>query len=408
MNTQVKSALLKKGYKYRIYPTAEQAQLLDRTFGCTRYIYNYLLSKAKAEYQTYVQLKDTPGVTNLQKPSLSSYEFSAQLTQLKKEPDHAWLNDVSSVALQQVTRHLQSAFIRFFRTKTGYPVFKRLHAKQSFTLVDGSFRFKNGQLFIAKFDEALSVLYSRALPSEPSSLTISRTTCGQYYVSFICEYSPPKTSGVKVTGIDLGLTNLVTLSDGTKITNPRHSKRHERRLRRLQQSLSKKQKGSRNRVKARARVSRLYNHIANARLDHLHKISRTLINENQVIGVESLTVRNMVRNRNLAKHVQDVAWSTLVSQLVYKARESQHCVVVMADAYYPSSHLCSSTGQHLGRRLTLSERSWNCSHCGQTHDRDINAAQNLAKEASRAIATAPIEAYAGKLIVSDTKWSAHL
>ena len=245
----------------------------------------------------------------------------------------------------------------------------------------GAFTLKDGRFTIAKMKEPLHVVWSRDLPSVPSSCTLSMTPSGEYYVSFTCEYTPPKTSGTKVTCIDLGLTHLATLSDGTKIDNPRHYQKTQQRLKRLQQSLCRKKKGSKNRNKARIRVARCHQRIVAQRNDYLHKLSRTLVNENQVIGLETLKVLNMVRNGILAKHIHSAAWATLTSFIAYKAQESQHCRVILMNPYFPSSHICAATGKKLDRKLDLRERSWDCPHCGQKHDRDVNAAQVIATEA---------------------------
>lgn len=393
-----------KGYKFRIYPTDRQKELFSHTFGSCRFIYNTLLAEAKAEHQAYVQLRDTPGITELPRPSVSGFSLTAKIATLKKQPETSWLNNVSSVALQQAAHHLGDAFTRFFRTKKGYPKFKKKHGHQSFSLMKSAFRFIDGNLYIAKSDEPLPVNYSRKLPSDPTSITISRSPSGKYFISFLCNYLPPKTSGTKVTGIDVGLTSLITLSDGSKVTNQHHYRKAQKKLRRLQQSLSRKQKGSSNRRKANILLAAHHEHISSSRMDQLHKLTRILINENQVIGLESLVVKNMVRNSKLSKSIHDASWSTLLNLLAYKARESQHCTIVLANQYYPSSHLCSTTGIHLGRKLDLKERSWNCPHCGQTHDRDVNAAINLAKEATRAVQSAP-EFYQGKLVVADANWA---
>jgi putative transposase len=290
------------------------------------------------------------------------------------------------VAYQQTALHLGGAYTKFFQGRklkraVGKPKFKSKRNNQSFSLMTTAFRLKEGKLFIAKIDQPFLPIWSRDLPSAPTSATVTMTTVGEYHVVFVCEYIPAKTAGTKVTGIDLGLTHLAILSDGIKITNPKHYQKAQYRLKHLQQRLSRKTKGSKNRNKARVRVAQLHTHISAQRNDHLHKLSRRLVNENQVLGIETLRVANMVRNHKLAKHIQSAAWRTLTTHIAYKAKESQHCVVVMMDPYFPSSHLCAATGKHLGRKLALSERTWDCPHCGEVHDRDVNAAQNIATEA---------------------------
>jgi putative transposase len=393
-----------KGYKYRIYPTEAQKELLAKTFGCCRYVYYKLLEAIKAEYEAYKESLKTPSATTLKKPSVNAFESTKRLTLLKSKGDAPWLNEVSAVALQQSVIHLGKAFENFFRAKKGYPKFKKKYGPQSFTLTRDAFRFKEGKLYIAKSNEPLEVLYSRELPSEPSSLTISKTPSGEYYISFTCEYTPVKTSGTKITGIDLGLNSLITLSDGTKIANPYHYRNGQKRLRRLQQSLSRKQKDSKNRYKARIALAKYHERIKNRRLDQLHKLTRTLVNNNQVIGVEDLVVENMVKNPKLAKYIQDSSWSTFLKLLSYKAIESQHCNIVLVDRYFPSSHLCSVTGKHLGRKLDLNERSWQCPHCGQVHNRDVNAAVNIAKEALRIYQSLTPGKAKGMVIIGNRDW----
>ena len=378
------SAPLKKGYKYRIYPTLEQQEQLAGLFGSNRFLWNLLIDKTEKAYQIYQeQLKLAP-VNPPDYPKTDGYSFCSMIPAIKQE--HPWMQEHSSVSFQQTALHLGNAYKTFFQgrkltRKPGKPHFKTKRNHQSVSLMTTAFTLKDGQFTIAKMKIPLHVVWSRDLPSAPSSCTLSKTPTGEYYVSFTCEYLPPKTSGTKVTGIDLGLTHLAILSDGTKIDNPRHYQKAQKCLKRLQQSHSRKQKGSKNRTKARIRVAQCHQHITSQRQDYLHKLSRTLINENQVIGLETLKVANMVRNRKLAKHIHSASWSTLTQYIAYKAKESQHCKVIMMNPYFPSSHLCAVTGKRLERKLDLKERSWDCPHCGQTHDRDVNAAQVIATEA---------------------------
>ena len=222
-------------------------------------------------------------------------------------------------------------------------------------------------------------------------------------MSFICEYIPPKTSGTKILGIDLGLKDLVALSDGTKIANPKHLAKWQSILKRRQPAFSRTQKGSKNRTKAGHRVAIIHAHIANARRDHHHQLSRRLVNDCQVIGIESLGIKGMVKNHCLAKSISDAAWGTLISFIAYKARESQHCTVVSMDTFFPSTHLCSGCKKRLDRKLKLSERGWTCPHCGCTHDRDVNAALNIRDEAY-ATYTAETPRRKGEVLVSRTRY----
>jgi putative transposase len=380
----VSSTPLKKGYQYRIYPTVEQRKQLAGLFGVNRFLWNFLIDRTEKAYQLYQeQLKLNPA-NPPDYPKTDGYSFCTMLPALKQE--YPWMKDHSSVSLQQTALHLGNAYKNFFQgrklsRKPGKPRFKSKRGRQSVSLMTSAFTLKDRCFTVAKMKEPLSVVWSRDLPSALSSCTLSMTPSGEYYVSFICEYTPPRTSGTKITGIDLGLTHLATLSDGSKIDNPRHYQKAQRRLKRLQQSLARKKKGSKNRTKARIRVAQCHRHISAQRIDHLHKLSRTLVNENQVIGLESLKVSNMTRNRKLAKHIHSAAWATLTRFIAYKAKESQHCRVILMHPFFPSSHICAVTGKKLDRKLELRERTWDCLHCGQTHDRDVNAAQVIATEA---------------------------
>jgi putative transposase len=390
-----------KGFKFRIYPTVEQKILFDKTFGCCRYVWNKALAEAQLEYSRYQTAKEQ-GVA-YPKQSIKGYDFVNRLMSYKAHPDSLWLNEVSSVALQQTMLHLGSAFATFFRQHKGYPQLKKKHQRQSFSLMTTSFRFTAGELLVAKSKEPLAVGFSRPLPSEPSSAVISKTPAGKYFISFICAYTPVKTNGQGKIGIDLGLKDFLVTSDGAKIANPKHYRRYQRQLKRRQQSLSRKKKGSQNRHKARRAVAQQHERITNCRTDFLHQLSRRLINENQVIGIETLRVKNMIRNTKLAKSIADVAWSSFTTMLHYKALESQHCSLVTMDSFYPSSHICNVDQIRLNRKLTLSERSWICPHCGTKHDRDINAARNIRDEAITALALQRIPDGEGTILMASNR-----
>ena len=376
----------KKGYKFRFYPTPEQRQALVGLFGANRFLWNTLLAKTQSDYETYQALLAAEPDVLHERPSTDGYYFCKLIPHLKAE--HPWMGEHSSVTYQQTALHLGGAYKRFFKNRlagAGRPRFKSKRDRQSVSLMKTAFTLRDGVLKVGKIEGDLKVLWSRELPSPPSSCTLSMTPTGDFYVSFTCEYVPQKTSGTGVTGIDFGLKDLFVLSSGEKITNPRHYTRTQRKLKRLQQHLARKKKGSKNREKARLRVAKCHERIANQRLDHLHQHSRRLVNDNQVIGIESLNVKGMVKNRRLAKHIVTAGWAEFARQLAYKTRESGHCHLVMMHRFFPSSHLCASTGLHVGRKLSLAERSWTCPHCGEEHDRDVNAAQVIAVEAMHCI-----------------------
>ncbi|WP_459743130.1 RNA-guided endonuclease InsQ/TnpB family protein, partial [Pseudomonas sp. 3A(2025)] len=273
--------MTKRAYKFRFYPTSEQKLLLEKTFGCVRYVYNYILdfrSKAYAEDKTNI------GFTGA----------NAALTRLKKDPEKAWLNEVSSVPLQQVLRHQQKGFTNFFEKRCGYPSFKKKHHRQSAEFTRSAFKYVDGKLFLAKNKVPLDVRWSRGVPGEPSTVTVSKDRSGRYFVSLLCDFEPEKLAvSPRMIGIDLGITDLFTRCDGQKEPNPKHTARYAARLALLQRRLAKKKLGSANRLKAKQKVARLHAKISDARQDNLHQVSRRLINENQVICVESLKVKNM-------------------------------------------------------------------------------------------------------------------
>ncbi|QYC40169.1 putative transposase [Nonomuraea coxensis DSM 45129] len=356
---------MKRAYKYRFHPTPEQAAELVRTFGCVRLVYNKALEERTRAY-------------TVEGRGVSYAESSAALTAWKKTPELAFLREVSSVPLQQTLRHLQAAFANFFARRAKYPTFKsRKRSRASAEYTRSGFRWRDGRLTLAKMGAPLDIVWSRPLPegAVPSTVTISRDPAGRWFVSLLVEEKiaplPPVERSI---GVDAGLTALLTLSSGEQIANPRHERRERRRLARAQRALARKEKGSKNRAKARLRVAKVYARIADRRRDHLHKVTTRLVRDNQVIAVEDLSVRNLVRNRRLARAVSDAGWRELRRMLEYKATWYGRTLVV-ADRWFPSSKLCSACGT-LRNDLPLSVRAWACA-CGTVHDREVNAARNL-------------------------------
>lgn len=355
--------MTKRAYKERFYPTAEQAELLAQSFGCVRFVWNNTLA-----YRTEAYQQDAETVTH------SAAE--KRLVGLKAE--YPWLKDVSSVILQQALRDQKTAFDNFFnpKLKARYPRFKSKDGRQSIRLTKAAFRYREGDITIAKAKTPLPIRWSRPLPSPPSSVTISRDRSGRYFISCLCEFTPkPLPITPKTVGIDLGLTDLFITHDGQKSGNPRHLKRYKAKLADLQRRLAKKQKGSNNRHKLRRKVARLHARIADCRRDAIHKATRTLINENQVVCVESLNIAGMVKNRPLAKAISDAGWGEFVRQLIYKAEWAGRQLVQVSQ-WLPSSKTCHGCG-HRVEKLPLSQRHWHCAGCGQVIDRDINAAKNI-------------------------------
>ena len=355
--------MTQRAYKFRFYPTEEQEQILAKTFGCVRYVYNWgLRLKTDAYYNDGKRLyyKD----------------LSAQLTVMKQQTETIWLNEVSSVALQQSLRHLDRAFINFFEGHGAYPQFHKKHGKQSASFMSSAFKWDGQNITLAKMSEPLNIRWSRRFASAPSSVTISKDSADRYHISILVdEEIPTAPSCDKQVGIDLGLADAVILSTGQKFGNPRFLRKDEKKLAKVQRQLAKKQKGSRNRAKARLKVARIHAKIADRRNDFLHKLSTQLIHENQVIAVESLQVKNMIRNHHLAKAIADVGWSEFVRQLEYKAQWYGRTVVKI-DKFYPSSKRCFDCG-YVMPKMSLNIRYWTCPACGVHHDRDVNAAQNI-------------------------------
>ena len=357
-----------RGFRYRFYPTSEQETLLRRTLGCTRLVYNKALHERSEAWTTG-------------KKSIGYAKQSHELSLWKKTPELSFLNDVSSVPLQQVLRHLQTAYSRFFKKVSKYPSFKKKHHGGSAEFTKSGFRFEDGQLTLAKMDTPLDIRWSRPLPkqADPSTVTVGLDAAGRWHVSLLCDDPSVKPLPKLNTavGIDVGITALATLSTGEKITNPRHDAKELSRKKLLSRRLAKKQKGSKNRFKAQMRLARLHAHVADRRRDHLHKLSTRLVRENQVIVVEDLNVSGMVKNHKLARVISDAAWRMLFTFLAYKS-EWYGRTLLKVDRFFPSSKTCHCCG-HVVEKLPLDVRSWTCPNpmCGAVHDRDKNAALNI-------------------------------
>ena len=356
---------IKRAYRFRCYPSPEQEVILARTFGCARFAYNHML-----RLRTDAWFKE--------QKRIDYHATSAALTALKKQPEFVWLNEVSSVPVQQALRHLQTAFANFFAKRARYPSFKRKDGPQSAEYTTSAFKWDGKALKLAKMGTPLDVRFSRTIPraAKVTTVTVSKDAAGRYFVSMLCDDTvAPKPEAASRVGIDLGLTHFAILSTGEKVAAPNMFRQHEAKLAKLQRRLTKKQKGSARRAKAKRKVARLHAKVADARRDFLHKLSTRLINENQVIAIESLAVSNMQKNRCLAKSISDASWSEFVRQLEYKAQWYGRTLIGI-DRWYPSSKRCSDCGYTVPK-LPLSVREWVCPECGTTHDRDINAARNV-------------------------------
>ena len=355
----------KKAYKYRFYPSDEQKRILAQTFGCCRYVYNWALrQRTDAYYQRGERLY---------------YEGTAQrLVLLKKQEETLWLNEVSSVPLQQALRHLDQACRNFFEGRADYPTFKKKRNQQAATYASNAFTWDGHALTLAKMNAPLDITWHRPLPDgcKPSSVTITKDEAERYFVSFLVEEDiKPLEVTPTTVGLDLGLKSMVITSDGHTSGNPKFFVKDEKKLAKAQRRHAKKKKGSKNRAKARLNVARVHKKIADRRRDYQHQLSARIIRENQVVCVESLQVKNMVKNHCLAKAISDVGWGEFVRQLEYKA-EWYGRTLVRIDKWYPSSKRCFDCG-HILDSLTLDVREWTCPECGVVHDRDINAAKNV-------------------------------
>lgn len=362
------NVVINKAFKFRIYPTPEQENVLSRQFGASRFIYNYFL-RQRTDY--YVAHKGN------KKQGLTYHDTARMLTELKRQPEYEWMNEANSQSLQQSLRHLDVAYNNFFNKRAEFPKFKSKRSQQSFQ-VPQHFRLdvKAGRLSIPKL-APLKIVLHRPVEGETKSVTISRSPSGRYFASLLCEVEikpKPKRMGKEV-GIDLGLKSFVVTSEGEHIDPPQYFRQAEKKLATLQRRLSRKQKGSRNREKARLKVARQHEKIANQRADFLHKLSRRIVDESQVIYAESLNVKGMMGNHHLAKSIGDAGWSEFLRQVAYKS-EWRGSRFEQIDRFFPSSKRHAQCG-YIYQDLQLSEREWTCPECGERVDRDANAAQNI-------------------------------
>ncbi|MGL5942769.1 MAG: RNA-guided endonuclease InsQ/TnpB family protein [Waterburya sp.] len=359
--------MTERAYKYRFYPTTEQEKLLRRTMGCVRLVYNKALAArtiAWYDRQERIDYKQT----------------NSLLTSWKKTEELDFLNEVSCVPLQQCLRHLQKAFANFWGKRAKYPRFKKKRNGGSAEFTKSAFKCQDGNLWLAKCKEPLNIVWSRLLPDgcTPSTVTVKLDSSGRWFVSLLVDdYTVdvlPPTS--KQVGIDAGVSSLISTSDGEKITNPKYFNRLYRQLACAQKELSRKTKGSSNRQKAELEVARIHAKIKDARTDFLHKLTTDLVRNNNLIAIEDLAVRNMVRNHKLARSISDAAWGEMFRQLEYKC-EWYGRKLVKIDRFFPSSKRCNHCGFVIDK-LPLDIRSWDCPSCKTTGiDRDINAGKNI-------------------------------
>jgi putative transposase len=342
--------------------------ILARTFGCVRVVWNRTLAARQERYAT-------------ERNGISYAETDRALTAMKKEPGLAFLNEVSSIPLQQALRHQHRAFTAFFAKRARYPRFKSRHSRQSATYTRSAFSIRGSVLQLAKMSSPLRFVWSwpdvDLTSLDPTSLTVVREPSGRWFVTLHADVPDPVplAPAGKAVGVDLGVRDFAVTSGGKRIANPHHLARKARNLVRYQRRLARCQQGSANRAKARAKVARAHRKVRAARADFLHRTSARLVRDNDVIVIEDLAVKNMVRNRCLAKAISDCGWGEFRRQLEYKCRRAGRRLIVI-DRWYPSSKTCSGCG-HLLASLSLGTRHWVCPSCGTRHDRDINAAKNI-------------------------------
>ena len=372
---------IQKTYRFALLPTREQEVLLNKHFGCVRFVYNHFLNERIEQY------KESRKSDNYHKQA----EF---LTTLKRQEETEWLREVNSQSLQTALRNLDTAFVNFFRGNAKFPRFKSKRRKNSFT-VPQFVEVKNERLFFPKFKDGIKIIEHRGLQGEVKHCTVSKTPTGKFFVSILCEvqYKPLKPTKKQV-GIDLGIKDFAVTSDGFRFENNHHLKRYERQLSKAQKHLSRKVKGSNSRNRQRLKVAAIHEKIANTRLDLLHKVSTQITNEYDIICLEDLNVKAMMANHKLAKHIADASWGTFVRLLEYKASWNDKRVIKI-NRFYPSSKTCNECG-YIHQDLKLSERQWTCPN-GHVLDRDINASKNILEEGLR-IMGAELSHYTGRAL----------
>ncbi len=348
-------------------PTAEQSALLSKHFGCARFIYNHFLKEKQEHYL-------------LNKKTLNYNTCAGMIVKMKRE-SNTWLTEVNSQTLQAALMHLETAYSNFFKKKSKFPKFKSKKINyDSFHIPQNVKILKENKVQITKFKEGIRFIKHREIKGKIKSATVSRTPAGKYYISILTEQEPtkhlPKTG--KNIGIDLGIKDFAITSEGQRYTNPKFLYKFQKQLKRAQQHLSRKVKGSKQRDLARIKVAKIYEKITNSRNDMQHKVSMSLIRKYDMIALEDLNVKGMVKNNCLAKAISDAAWSSFVTKLTYKAQWYGKNIIKI-DRFFPSSKTCSNCG-HIKESLDLSERVWTCV-CGAKHDRDVNASKNILRRA---------------------------
>jgi putative transposase len=361
---------MKARYQYRLYPTNQQKRLLSQLFGCVRVVWNDTLAYCQ---ELYRQGEKKPKYT----------ELSKRLTQIKKTKEKQWLTEVSSIPLQQSLRDLETAYSNFFASCKGErkgnkvkpPKFKKRKSKQSARFTDNGFTVNQHHVTLAKIGD-LKVVWSRPLPSKPSSVTVIKDAAERYFLSFVVEIQlETLPDNEQAVGIDLGIATFATLDTGEKINAPKPLKKRLKRLKKAQKNLSRKQKESKRREKARKRVAKIHAKIKDTRTDFLHKLSTRIVRENQTIILEDLNTSGMVKNRKLSRAISDLGWRSFRDMLSAKSDKYGRNFRIIS-RWEPTSQRCSCCG-NIGGKKALNIREWECLFCGTFHDRDVNAAVNI-------------------------------
>ena len=356
---------INKSYKFRINPTKEQIVLISKHFGATRFVFNRYLNSRK---ETYLE----------EKKSLNYYDNANDLTVLKKDEQFIWLKEINSQSLQQSLRHLDTAYNKFFRKQTKFPRFKSKFDRQSFTIPQ-FVKIENNKLILPKFKKGIKINIHRKIGGKLLFATISKSTTGKYYATITCEveYTPFEKTNSKI-GIDTGIKDLAILSNGKVYENIKTLKINLKKLKYNQRQLSKKVKGSKSRLKQKYKFARVHEKITNTRNDYLHKVSTEIIKNHDIICIEDLAVKNMMKNHNLAQAFSDVSLGTFYTMLEYKANWNDKKIVKI-DRFFPSSKTCNVCN-YIKQDLTLKDREWTCKSCNTVHNRDFNASINIKKQ----------------------------